>query len=179
MPKIVDHDHRRLEILDGCLSLFADHGYAKLSMRQLASSLGMTTGTLYHYFSSKKDIFEALFLQSQVENIRLVVSRFEADTTPDERLLILKGFVFENQERLRDILKIALEYQRVQSKEEASVILEAFDGYKAAFRTHLGVHDNAAELILSLIFGLLVQGIFDPNTDIGGQLEIIPNILSI
>ena len=93
MPKIVDHDARRIEILEGCFSLFAEHGFASLSMRQLASSLKMTTGTLYHYFPSKKQIFEALFLLLQERDIQAVTAQFSARMTVHDRLLILKKFL--------------------------------------------------------------------------------------
>lgn len=36
--------------------LFASQGYAGTSMRQIADALGLTMGTLYHYFTSKEDI---------------------------------------------------------------------------------------------------------------------------
>ncbi|MGB6015410.1 MAG: helix-turn-helix domain-containing protein, partial [Nodosilinea sp.] len=48
MPKIVDHDQYRREILDQCFDLFAEKGYAALTMRQIAQELGVSTGTLYH-----------------------------------------------------------------------------------------------------------------------------------
>ena len=56
MPKIVDHDKRRLEILNSAFSLFAASGYHGVSVRQIAKSIGMTTGMLYHYFPSKPGV---------------------------------------------------------------------------------------------------------------------------
>ena len=53
MPKIVDHDKRRSDLLDHAFSLFANNGYHGVSVRQIAKSVGMTTGMLYHYFPSK------------------------------------------------------------------------------------------------------------------------------
>ena len=58
MPKIVDHEAQRIAMLDGAFELFADNGYAATSMRSLATGLGVSTGTLYHYFASKDEIFE-------------------------------------------------------------------------------------------------------------------------
>ena len=60
MPKIVDHDRYRHELLAQCLSLFAEKGFGAVTMRQIADSLGVSTGTLYHYFPNKESIFAQL-----------------------------------------------------------------------------------------------------------------------
>ena len=60
MPKIVDHDRYRKELLQGSLDLFAERGYGSITMRQIAKGLGVSTGTLYHYFPSKESIFMQL-----------------------------------------------------------------------------------------------------------------------
>ena len=69
MPKIVDHDKRRLEILNSAFSLFASSGYHGVSVRQIAKSIGMTTGMLYHYFPSKPELFTALVNIQQQKQI--------------------------------------------------------------------------------------------------------------
>lgn len=60
MPKIVDHERYRRELLKLSFDLFAERGYAAVTMRELAAGLGVSTGTLYHYFPGKQAIFEAL-----------------------------------------------------------------------------------------------------------------------
>jgi len=59
------------EILDSALQLIIDEGFHNLSMRRLASRLGMTATTIYNYFSNKDEInlmirmrgFEMLYLR--------------------------------------------------------------------------------------------------------------------
>ena len=60
MPKIVDHEQQRALILDLGLAAFAARGYGNLSMRELAKEIGLSFGTLYHYFPSKEVLFHAL-----------------------------------------------------------------------------------------------------------------------
>ena len=72
MPKIVDRDHYRQELLMKSFDLFAQKGYSSITMRQLAQGIGVSTGTLYHYFPSK----EALFLQLAEELDRQDVMLF-------------------------------------------------------------------------------------------------------
>lgn len=44
-------------ILDAAQDLLARHGYAGLSMRELAIESGMAKATIYHYFQDKEEIF--------------------------------------------------------------------------------------------------------------------------
>lgn len=59
--RCVDFDQRR----DKALELFANKGFGQVSMRELASHLGLTAGSLYHHFPSKQhllfDLIEELF----------------------------------------------------------------------------------------------------------------------
>jgi len=45
---------RRVEVLETALALIADHGVAGASLRKLATELGMSQPSLYHYFDSKE-----------------------------------------------------------------------------------------------------------------------------
>ncbi len=50
----------RNRILDAALQLFATHGYAGASMRQIAAAVGMKAPSLYNHFSGKAAILSAL-----------------------------------------------------------------------------------------------------------------------
>src|SRR5262252_1791483 len=53
------HDTRsRLRLL--ALKLFAEQGYEKTSLREIAEQLGVTKAALYYYFKSKEDIVRSL-----------------------------------------------------------------------------------------------------------------------
>lgn len=41
---------------DKAIALFAEKGFGQVSMRELASHLGLTPGSLYHHFPSKQDL---------------------------------------------------------------------------------------------------------------------------
>lgn len=64
MPKVVDHKAYRRELLQKARAVFAERNYADVSMRDIAQSLNVSTGTLYHYFPSKEDLFCDLFLHA-------------------------------------------------------------------------------------------------------------------
>ncbi len=44
-------------VLDAAHRLIVDHGYAGLSMRELARESGIAKGTIYHHFADKRDIY--------------------------------------------------------------------------------------------------------------------------
>lgn len=46
------------EIYDAALSVFADYGFKKATLNDIAEKLNMTGGNFYRYFKSKKDLYE-------------------------------------------------------------------------------------------------------------------------
>jgi AcrR family transcriptional regulator len=55
----VDRDVRREAILDVASEVFMEVGFAAASMSEIAARVGGSKGTLYNYFKSKEDLFEA------------------------------------------------------------------------------------------------------------------------
>ena len=51
----------RQAILDSALALFAEQGYERTSLRQIAEDIGVTKAALYCHFPSKQDLLLALF----------------------------------------------------------------------------------------------------------------------
>lgn len=47
-------------ILSTALALFSEHGYAAVSMRDIASSVGIRASSIYHHFASKQALWDAL-----------------------------------------------------------------------------------------------------------------------
>lgn len=61
MPKAArsqeDIDLIRERILDAALTIISEHGFKFFSMRKLASMLGMSATTIYHYYSNKDELY--------------------------------------------------------------------------------------------------------------------------
>ena len=55
----LDRDARRELILDVAQSVFLEEGFANASMSVIAARLGGSKGTLYNYFKSKDELFNA------------------------------------------------------------------------------------------------------------------------
>ena len=57
MPKKL---YDKEEILDTCLSVFAEQGYDKTSTTMLAEASGISRALIFHHFKSKKDLYLSL-----------------------------------------------------------------------------------------------------------------------
>jgi Transcriptional regulator len=53
-------EKRRREILEAALDLFIRKGYAATKISDIAKSVGMSVGLLFHYFESKEKLYESL-----------------------------------------------------------------------------------------------------------------------
>jgi len=65
----LQRDERRELLLARATELFAKHGYEGLSMSQLAREAQISKALLYHYFPSKRRLFEAA-LEEGAEDLR-------------------------------------------------------------------------------------------------------------
>lgn len=61
MPRIVDHDQRRAEIVEATWRLIARKGIEATTMREIAREAGFANGALAPYFGGKQDILGASF----------------------------------------------------------------------------------------------------------------------
>lgn len=52
-------ERRREEILDQAIRVFARHGYQAADVQGVADAIGVSKGTIYHYFPSKEQLFLA------------------------------------------------------------------------------------------------------------------------
>ncbi len=74
----MQNDERRAQLLERATVLFGEHGYEALSMAQIAREAKISKALLYHYFPSKRKLFEAA-LAAGAEDLR-------ARTQPDPSL---------------------------------------------------------------------------------------------
>ena len=61
MPKIVDHDKRRLELVEATWRIIARRGIEGATMREIATEAGFANGALKPYFPTKDDLLTLAF----------------------------------------------------------------------------------------------------------------------
>lgn len=57
MPKIVDYESKKQEIIEKSKIVFAKHGYHNTNLSLISKKCGMGRTTLYQYFKNKDEIF--------------------------------------------------------------------------------------------------------------------------
>ncbi|MFV0374723.1 TetR/AcrR family transcriptional regulator [Microbacterium sp.] len=61
MPKIVDHDARRVHIVEAVMSVVAREGFEHATMRKVAAEAGFAHGAIAYYFPDKRSMLTAAF----------------------------------------------------------------------------------------------------------------------
>jgi AcrR family transcriptional regulator len=56
---------KEMQIMNASLNLFVERGFHGTSTAEIAKSAGVATGTLFHYFKSKEELINRLYLYSK------------------------------------------------------------------------------------------------------------------
>ena len=87
MPKKINKEEKKANILEASIKVFAKKGVTKTKMSDIAEAADIGKGTIYEYFRSKDDIFLASF-HFFLENVDSVISqRLYRISDPQEKLL--------------------------------------------------------------------------------------------
>lgn len=71
-------DERRHQLLERATTLFTTHGYDELSMAKIAREAGVSKPLLYHYFPTKRQLFEAVLARAAEQHLQRI------DLDPDQ-----------------------------------------------------------------------------------------------
>mgnify|MGYP006296473481 CR=1 FL=1 len=72
MPKIIENLDE--EISKTALALFRDNSYQNVSMRKIASEVGIAVGTLYNYYPNKWELYIEAFEESWRESYEILIN---------------------------------------------------------------------------------------------------------
>lgn len=85
----VMHEAKRRQIVDAAAGLFAAKGFEATTTAEICRAAGMSSGNVFHYFASKRDIFEAVLVGGADDTAEQLAAALATDD-PFEALL---GFV--------------------------------------------------------------------------------------
>ncbi|RMG11664.1 MAG: TetR/AcrR family transcriptional regulator [Cyanobacteria bacterium J055] len=162
MPKIVDHQTYRQELLSQCFDLFAQHGYSAITMRQIAQGLGVSTGTLYHYFPSKENIFEQLIEYLSIQDTSAEqLPNLDDCPTLSAKIDAVMEFLAEKEDYISKNILIVMDYIQKQDRQtvlEHPILQAAAERYEKAVARCLGIDDPAlAIFVISWFDGLVMR----------------------
>ncbi|MEU4243251.1 TetR family transcriptional regulator C-terminal domain-containing protein [Actinoplanes sp. NPDC026619] len=160
MPKIVDHDQRRGEIVEAFLAVVTRDGLPAASSRAIASELGIGTGALWHYF----DDFDAVASAAYQRVFERTNGRIAAATAGRRGLDAIEAM-------MREILPLAKE-----TLDEAHVVV-GFWGRLAANDRLAAADADVGELWGGQLRDFLREAIADgelrPETPVSGLVDML------
>lgn len=184
MPKIVDHAQYRHQLLSQSFALFAKKGYAALTMRQIANELGVSTGTLYHYFPSKEALFEQLLDELDQHSVNQALAAIESATTLKERIEIAFDLIAQNEDLYMQQTLILIEFYQQKGRGEAAqseALRRIWERVRDAVGLTIGVQNESLVTMLGcLIDGILLNryfGLFPISY--ADQAEIVTKMLTL
>jgi AcrR family transcriptional regulator len=105
VPKIVDKENRRFEIVQAATRVFAARGYHLARMEDVAAELGIAKGLLYASFATKED----LFMQVCLSLVPWKDLRADADD-PEQRLRRLVAAIVARYEQAENFFLILSDF---------------------------------------------------------------------
>lgn len=171
-------EERKAQILEAALTCFARKGYHQTTMDDIVGEAGLSKGGLYWHFSSKKELFLALF-ESLVEGFDVITrASLAMPKSATEKLGdVLEMFVTlgtaEEFERIMPLM-IDVWAQNWQDADVNEVAVMIYDRYRGpivqlvaegiASGEFKPVNASAvASIILAMYDGLMVQAMIDES----------------
>lgn len=165
MPKIVDHDSYRREILDKCFDLFSSRGYSNITMKEIAAEAGVSTGTLYHYFPTKESILGQLIFRVGENNTAEYVKRSDSAENAMERFRLMVDFWKEKGDLYRKLIMLSFDMKRTAPEEEYEKVFSGFSNlYTEVMSERLNISEEYARSIFIYLMGLVLHSLLTPGS---------------
>ncbi|PKN39289.1 MAG: hypothetical protein CVU62_03595 [Deltaproteobacteria bacterium HGW-Deltaproteobacteria-2] len=179
LPKIVNHDEYREKILEKSLSLFTRRGYFNINMRQLAAEIDVSTGTLYNYFPSKKDILAAMMAWIGDKNVDEYIRLTSSVEKIHDRFDIVVDYLKEKGEFYENIMLLAIDHFRNTDIEQWKAVYSVFaDVNIGGVSERLNISRQFALSIFIYFIGLSFHSLaFDGTKEYNKQIDFLNTIL--
>ena len=145
MAKAPPVDKRR-QILDAAIHVFARQGFHRCRVSDIADEAGVAYGLVYHYFQSKDEVLDTLFLE-RWELMLAAIDEIDAQPiSPQDKLYAIASFIIDSYRHDRDLMKV--------------IIVEVTRAANSFGQTHLRKINEAYELIAGIVERAQAEGTF-------------------
>jgi TetR/AcrR family transcriptional regulator, fatty acid metabolism regulator protein len=100
-------DKRRL-ILDAAVRVFARQGFHTCRVSDIADEAGVAYGLVYHYFSSKEEIRDTLFLERWDVMLAAIAEADGSDRPPRDKLYAIAAFIIDSYRHDPELMKVII-----------------------------------------------------------------------
>ncbi|HEX8158326.1 MAG TPA: TetR/AcrR family transcriptional regulator [Solirubrobacteraceae bacterium] len=137
---------KRQMILDAAVVVFAQRGFHACRVSDIADEANVAYGLVYHYFRSKEEVLDTLFLD-RWNNLLEAISQIDAQQIPiRQKLHAIASFIVDSYRHDPDLMKV--------------IIVEVTRAANSFARTHLGKIREAYTLIAEIVSKAQVEGTF-------------------
>jgi AcrR family transcriptional regulator len=129
-------DKRRV-ILDAAVRVFARQGFHAARVSDIADEAGVAYGLVYHYFRSKDDVLNTLFIE-RWEVLLAAIAEVDATGVPvRDKLHAIAGFIVDSYRHDPDLMKV--------------IIVEVTRAANSFGQTHLPEIRKAYDMIADIV----------------------------
>ncbi len=137
---------KRRQILDAAIRTFARQGFHACRVSDIADEAGVAYGLVYHYFRSKDEILDTLFLERWDVLLAAIREVDDGDLPAREKLRSIATFIVESYRHDPELMKV--------------IIVEVTRAANSFGRRHLGKISEAYALIAEIVAKAQADGEF-------------------
>lgn len=176
LPKIVDWDSKRDEILSATWRVIARDGITGATIRAIAREANCSRGILGHYFADKADILgSALLLSHRRVGARMAAATAGLSGLSALRIVMLEALPLDDRRDLEAQIEISFWGRALGNAEMRELQHSEFDRLCTRLRGHLAEAEGLGELrtdcdldvathqLVVLIDGLSAERVLYPN----------------
>jgi AcrR family transcriptional regulator len=138
-------DKRRM-ILDAAVVVFARRGFHACRVSDIADEANVAYGLVYHYFRSKDEVLDTLFLDRWNILLGVISDTDRRDISGREKLYAIASFIVDSYRHDPDLMKV--------------IIVEVTRAANSFGQTHLAKIREAYELIADIVDKAQADGEF-------------------
>ena len=175
MPKIVNHDEYRKKMLEKSLYLFTHKGFSNVNMKQIATEIGVSTGSLYHYFSSKENMLSEMLAWLADKNVDEYTNRTSSVESIRDRFDMIVNFWKEKGELYENMMLLAIDVYRNVDIEQWKELYSFFaERYTDGMSERLNISQQFARSIFIYFIGLSFHSLaFDGAGEYNKQIDFL------
>jgi AcrR family transcriptional regulator len=179
---------RRADIIRAARDSFAENGYAKASLRDIAERAGITHAGLLHHFRNKDELLAEVLAERDAEEWQ---QGLEQVGSPDQLAPYLAELIRHHQ-KAPELMRLWIELAAAASRPDHpahTYFVERYERGRTQFAE--GFHDKAAHgtlregvspesaavLFHAVLNGLQVQWVLNPDLDIVGPVTDFVRLL--